>query len=227
MTPSIRLSVFATILATMLVCRPPGMDGEAWGQTPDAPGFNAPPLQGAAPDELTLRPLGEDIPDWKARWELARLLSYVKRYPEAIDAYRKVLKEKPDRPDITAELARVLFWSGQRDAALALFNRLPAESLDDTSRVIMADLLAYDKQYDRAAELYRKHLDNQPGHAAIRLRLAEVLSWAGKYTAASEEYRRLLAAAPGDSQIRRKYALVLSWLGRTDEAIVELKKTLP
>lgn len=177
--------------------------------------------------EPQLKPLAEEIPDWKARWELARLLGYVKRYPESIKAYRKLLEEKPDLAEAKMELALILYANNRQKEALALFEQLPRDRLEDNAKIIMGDLLAYEKEYDRSIASYRAYLDNHPGHHQVRLRLAEVLSWAKQYDASIEQYREVLKHRPDNIQARRKYALVLSWAKRHGEAIDELKKTLP
>lgn len=61
---------------------------------------------------------GEEIPDWIARWELAKVLSYLKRYDESIIEYKKLIKEKPDLSEAKIEMANVLVWQGKQNEAL-------------------------------------------------------------------------------------------------------------
>src|SRR6056297_3335954 len=67
----------------------------------------------------------EEIPDWQARLELARLLSYTKRYKESVLQYKKVLNQKPDLAEVRLELARVLYWKGDLDEAEKMFSSVP------------------------------------------------------------------------------------------------------
>lgn len=212
------------VMTAWCFCR---TDASAWGQTQSPLKVDTRAFTMEKSGEFLQKPLGDEIPDWKARWELARLLSYVKRYPESVEAYRKVLKEKPEMVAIKSELARVLFWSGQKEHALRLFEQIPPDSFDDEARIILGDLLAYEKQYARSIAMYEDYLKTHPDHYQVRLRMAEVLGWAGRYRDAEAQYRKILDTVPDDIQIRRKYAMVLSWSGRTAEAIDELKKTLP
>lgn len=92
-------------------------------------------------------PAPEVIPDWQARLELARILSYMKRYDESIAEYEQVLKEKPDLLAAKAELARVLFWSGQTDKAFKMLRPIPLEDLDDQSRAVPC--LSWEPMYIR------------------------------------------------------------------------------
>lgn len=169
---------------------------------------------------------GEEIPDWVARWELARVLSYAKRYDESITEYRKVLKEKPDLVDAKVELAKVFFWKGDDKAAIKTLEQIPPKNITGDTKVLMADLFVTQKDYGKAEALYRAHLDSHPEDQAVRLKFAEMLSWQKEYDASLTEYRKILKARPDDIQVRRRYAFVLIWAGKHSEAASELKKTL-
>lgn len=186
-------------------------------------GAAPPETQGAKPTQI--KP-GEDIPDWLARWELARVLSYVKRYDAAIAEYEKVLKEKPGLEEARIEMAKVLFWKGEQKAAARILEQVPPKDITGDTQVLMADLLVAQKDYAKAEPLYRSYLDNHPQDQTVRLKLADMLSWQEKYDASLAEYRKILKAKPDDIQVRRRYAFVLIWAGKHAEAAAELKKTL-
>ncbi|MHB8907538.1 MAG: tetratricopeptide repeat protein [Syntrophales bacterium] len=169
----------------------------------------------------------EEIPAWQARWELARVLSWLKRYDESITEYRKVIQEKPALSEAREEMARVLFWQGKAEAALVELERIPAGKINDGTRELMADLYRSNKQYEKGESLYRSILERSPDNNRVRLKLAEILSWAKRYDDSLAEYRTILAKLPQDIQVRRKYAFVLIWAGRHAEAAQELRKTLP
>jgi tetratricopeptide (TPR) repeat protein len=170
--------------------------------------------------------LGETIPDWQARLELARLLSYLKRYDESIAEYHKVIREKPDSMEARIELGQVLFWSGKQEEALQTLEQVPREKMDDKARTVLADLYRAQKKYAEAEALYRAYLQKHPEDWGTRLKLADLLSWNKRYRESLAQYEIILKARPDDQQVRRKYALVLSWAGRKAEAIKELRKTL-
>ena len=169
---------------------------------------------------------GEEIPEWVARWELARVLSYVKRYDESIAEYGKLLKEKSGLMEAKVEMAKVLFWKGDQKAAVQILEQIPPKDMKGDTKVLMADLLVAHKDYAKAEPLYKAYLDSQPEDQAVRLKLAEMLSWQKKYDASLREYRKILKARPDDIQVRRRYAFVLIWSGKHSEAASELKKTL-
>lgn len=168
----------------------------------------------------------EEIPDWVARWELARVLSYAKRYEESIAEYKKLLKEKPDLPKAKVEMANVLFWQGKKQDALSVLETLEPKQTDYETKLLMADLYAVQKSYKKAEPLYRSYLEKKPDNHTVRLKLAEVLSWDKQFEASLIEYRQILSALPDDAQVRRKYAFVLMWSKKYEEAAAELRKTL-
>jgi len=168
----------------------------------------------------------EDIPDWQARLELARLLSYTKRYEASVLQYRKLLNQKPDLAKARLELARVLYWKGDLDEAEKVFSSVPEQQLSDVAKLEMADIYVARKEYEPAIEIYTDHLSSEPSDHSVRLKLAQVLSWTGDYEASAKEFRTILKERPDDIQVRRKYAQVLIWSEKFDQAITELEKTL-
>ena len=168
----------------------------------------------------------EEIPDWQARLELARLLSYTKRYQESVLQYKKILNEKPGLAEARLELARVLYWKGDLDEAEQMFSSVPESQLSGEAKLEMADIYVARKKYEPAVKIYADHLSSKPSDHAVRLKLAQVLSWTGDYEASAKEFRIILKKRPDDIQVRRKYAQVLIWSEEFDQAITELEKTL-
>lgn len=188
-------------------------------------------FKGPGPTEAGPRPFSpvapnEDIPDWLARWELARVLSYAKRYDESIVEYRKLLGEKPELTQAALEMANVFYWKGEKKKALEILENIPPKDVDKDGRLLMADIYAADEEYEKAEPIYRAHIKDNPGDIPVRLKLAEMLSWAGEYDRSLVEYEKILELRPDDIQVRRKYAFVLIWAGRQEDAAGELKKTL-
>jgi thioredoxin-like negative regulator of GroEL len=177
----------------------------------------------ASPDGSVV---SEEIPDWRARLELGVLLGYAGRYPEAIDQYKQVLKDKPDSMEARAGLARVLYWTGRPKEAMAVMGKGSETKLSPEDRLLLADLSLSLKQYPDAERLFRAHLKDRPGDHAVRYKLAAMLSWIQRYDESLAEYETIMSARPRDAQLRRKYAEVLTWAGRHEEAIVQWQKTL-
>lgn len=169
---------------------------------------------------------GAEIPDWVAQWELARVLSYAKRYDEAVGEYRKLLVKKPDLHEARAELANVLDWQGNREGMRQELERLPLNKVDDKTRLLLAETYVTRKEYGRAEEIYREYLARHGDDQKVRLKLAAMLSWQKRYDASLSEYEKILQARPDDTQVRRQYSFVLIWNGKFNEAAAELRKNL-
>ena len=182
------------------------------------------PSQGA--EQSGLGSPGREIPAWKARLELARLLSFSKKYEQSIAQYQKVIKQKPDLLQARTELARVLFWAGEKEKALVELDKISVDQAGAEAKLLKADLLAGDKKYPQAVKLYRAYLKDQPRDLSARFRLAQALSWSGLYKPAIKEYLAILKEKPEDVQVRRHYAFVLSWDGKFEEAARQLEMTL-
>ncbi len=219
--------LFVSVVSVLLSV---SMNATAEETPPERGGIVESTKAGVLPEQRLSPPLsaesGGEIPGWVARWELARVLSYAKKYDESILEYRKLLREKPSLSKARIELANVLFWNGDREEALRVLERVGPEGLDEDARLLMADIYRTRKDYDKAEPLYRSYLEKHPNDLAAKLRLAEMLSWTQQYEASLNLYEEILAARPDDVQVRRKYAFVLIWSGRQEEAARELKRTL-
>lgn len=171
-------------------------------------------------------PARDDIADWQARLELAKLLIESGRHADAAEQYRRVLKVRPGDAQARAGLARALFWSGKRDEAAAELARTPASALSSEDRLLQAEINLAAGRHDQAIDALRSYLELRPADMKARVKLADALSWRKRLDEALAEYEKVLAVAPDDQQVRRRYARVLNWAGRNDDAIREMRKSL-
>jgi thioredoxin-like negative regulator of GroEL len=186
----------------------------------------SPPAQ-AADGASSLVASSDEIANWQARLELARVLSYDKQYDESVLQYKKVLTERPENKEARKEMASVLIWKGDREGAVAVLRDIPESSLDSELKLLLADMAISRKEYDRAKKMLQEVLVQRPDDLSVRLKLANVLSWQKNYDESLTEFKTILKKRPDDMQLRRRYAFVLMWAGKRSEAAAELKKTLP
>jgi thioredoxin-like negative regulator of GroEL len=185
----------------------------------EPPAANAVPTPAASPTET-------EISDTTTRLELARLLSYDKRYAEAIAVYHQVLAVEPQNLDAMIGLGEVLFWTGNIEAAASMLKGIPEDKLDDKGKLMLADLMVAKKDYGSAIRILSASLERNPDDLAIRLKLADAQTWTKRYPEAIANYEQILKARPNDRQIRRKYGLVLSWAGQNEKAAEQLRQSL-
>jgi len=169
---------------------------------------------------------GEKIPDWKARWELAKLLSYVEKYQESIEEYQKLLTTKPNLYQAKLELAKVLYWAKKTEEAKKIFEALPKDKLKGKAKIDLADLYVSQNEFSKASRLYSQYLKEHSDDDKVRFKLAEVLSWLKEYNQSAHHFRILLEHQPENVQIRRNYAQVLIWSKKYDQAITQLRQSL-
>lgn len=181
---------------------------------------------GSGQDALEIGSLSQELPDWKTRWELARVLSYVQRYDESIAEYQKVLEEKPSLRQARLEMAKVMAWAGKTDQAQDILESFSREDLDPESRLDLADIYAAQNNYNQAVSIYETYLREHPDQDRVRLKLAQTLSWSSEYERSLKHYEILVDKRPDDIQLRRQYAQVLTWAEHYAQAIEQYRKTL-
>src|ERR1700730_17567457 len=183
----------------------------------------------AASDALSTSaasPHETEMNDTATRLELARLLSYDKRYTEAITVYHQVLATEPENVEAMIGLGEVLFWTGNIEAAAATLKSVPENKMDDNGKLMLADLLVAKKDYEPAIRIFSAYLERKPDDSPVRLKLADAQSWTKRYPEAIANYERILEARPHDRQVRRKYGMVLSWAGQNEKAAEQLGQSL-
>lgn len=168
----------------------------------------------------------EVIPDWLAKWEIARVLSYQKKYDESIREYEELIRQHPDLIEARLEMAKVYYYQGNYEETMQILNRIPKEEWDDSILPIVANIYVSEKNYKEAEDVFLYYLNRHPNDLKTRLKYADMLSWEKRYEESIQEYQKILSIRPQDRQLRRKYAFVLIWMGKHDEGIAELRKTL-
>jgi thioredoxin-like negative regulator of GroEL len=171
-------------------------------------------------------PAEAEISDTAARLELAKVLTYDKKYGEAAETYRQVLATEPENLQAKIGLSEVLYWTGNTEAAAAVLKDVPEDKLGDKEKLMFADLLVAKKEYEPALRIFSAYLDRNPNDWTVRLKLADVESWTKRYREAIASYEAILKARPHDKQVRRKYGMVLSWAGQNEKAAEQLRESL-
>ena len=174
----------------------------------------------------TVAPSPTAISDTATRLELAKVLTYDKRYAEAMEVYRQVLATEPENLEAKIGLSEVLYWTGNSEAAATTLKGIPEDQLDDKGKLMLADVLVAKKDYESALRIFSAYLERNPDDWTVRLKLADVQSWAKRYREAIATYELILKARPHDKQVRRKYGMVLSWAGQNEKAAEQLRQSL-
>lgn len=94
-------------------------------------------------------PTESELTNRDARIEYARLLRNLKRYDESLEQYQKLLAETPDDSTINVEMMEVLYYKGDHKAAMELIDKIPIDSLDDKTRITVAEIYQVSKNYPK------------------------------------------------------------------------------
>src|ERR1700730_5043742 len=103
-----------------------------------------------------------EMSETAARLELAKVLTYDKRYAEATEVYHQVLATEPENLAAKISLSEVLYWSGNSAAAAAILKGVPEDKLDDPAKLMLADLLVAKKDYEPAIRIFIAYLGKKP-----------------------------------------------------------------
>ncbi|MBN2124760.1 MAG: tetratricopeptide repeat protein [Deltaproteobacteria bacterium] len=127
------------------------------------------------------------------RLEFARILMQKKHYGEAKRQLERVLGERPDDPDVLAELADLEALLGHAARCRDLYEEALALSKErEALSLRLADRMNMWGDFYRVESIYRDYLGAHPGEEAVRLKLAEVLSSSQRYEEAEGLYRMIL-----------------------------------
>ncbi len=137
----------------------------------------------------------------------------------AADLFRRGLELDPDHAVLRHRLGTALFVMGDRDGALAEFERVMRESPNFPAvHYSVGVLLQGEGRHREAIERFETALRYQPTDGEVRLRLAVSLRRAGDPAAALEQYRTVLRMDPDVADARFGAAMALVQLRRYREA---------
>ncbi|MBW1781106.1 MAG: tetratricopeptide repeat protein [Deltaproteobacteria bacterium] len=135
---------------------------------------------------------GEEIPDWLARWELAKVLFWKGDATSAMQMLEQV-PEKNITGDATVLMGDLYMIQKNYKKAEQLYRtHLATHGDDHTVRLKLAEMLSWEKQYDASLAEYRKILEALPDETQVRRRYAFVLIWSGKNAEAAQELKKTL-----------------------------------
>ncbi len=148
-------------------------------------------------------------------------------YENAIEAFNRLLKAKPDYPRAEQYLARTLYDSGEYARALEPYLRYIEMEPSDAAAVIDAGNCYFKlKNYSDAEELYEKALISPNPPAAVYRNLGLVRLHLNKCETALPLLQKYITIAPDDTEIELALGSVYCYRKDFGEAITHFEKYL-
>jgi tetratricopeptide (TPR) repeat protein len=152
--------------------------------------------QGFSQIEEMKRYAKENPNDVKPRIDLAEILIYAKRLPEAEPYLAEVLEMKPKDAAILARFGVFYMSAGKLDKAFEMLQKSLAIQPNPTAYLNLAGYYTKRGQIEEAVKAYDKVLELKPDSPNVMKVYADLLRDSGKRREALEMYKRSLAMLP-------------------------------
>jgi tetratricopeptide (TPR) repeat protein len=128
----------------------------------------------------------------------AMVLEQSGRLPEALALYERAIPQLPQPWGALERKAQVLSWLKRFDESAATYQKVVASKeasieLRRRCRVRLAELRAWQKDFDGALAQLAKLLDEEPRLVDALLLRGQIEEWKGEFAAAKQTYSRILA----------------------------------
>lgn len=142
------------------------------------------------------------------------------RYAEAIDAFERVLKVKPNHVNAHAKLGTTYAVVKQAELATKHLKAAADYDHDDPYAPGMLGWLAYlDGHPENALEYYRQAEDVEPYSAKINYQMGLALAKLDRFPEAADRYKKAIQIDPGNVSSLATLSQLLLKLGKPDEAM--------
>lgn len=171
--------------------------------------------------------LAEHPDDPKLHYHMARILTRLERYQEALPHYEAYLKARPEDTHTRLLYARVLSWAGDFRKAVRAYEEV-LSLWPDSLGVLeeYAENLSWAGKYEDATRVYEKLLAHAPERLDLQLAYGKNLVWAGAYEAAVPVLRQVVEKQPGNPEAHLFLAYSLFQTGKLGEAEKEYEAVL-
>lgn len=159
--------------------------------------------------------------------DLADAYVRLKRFPEAIELYQKVLDINPKDINARGHLAELYSWTGDHDKAIVTYR--DALELDPKNlglKTGLAKVLRWSHRYDESERLYKDAIAQDPENYEALKGLAKVYSMTGDLTNAASTLDKAISLYPNDSELHKERGTVLGWQKDFKHAVAELNKSI-
>lgn len=167
-----------------------------------------------------------DPADAESRYNLGTVLKGRRLYAQAEAAFRDALRLKPDYPEALHNLGIILTELNRLDEAADCYEKALNLAPAAPSHYNLGNLYLRRRQYEPAAEQFRRALALAPGQAEAHARLGATLGYLARYDEAEAALGEALRLKPDLAAAHGNLAAVLSAQQRHGEAVAHYRDAL-
>lgn len=140
-------------------------------------------------------------------------------YATVIRICQQQLASESDNYELNFILSRAYAFSGQRDEALGILDRMLIRYPENIDLILFRSRVrAWQGKYLEAESGFDKVLQLDPQNREAMTGKAEIRSWQGEYSQAVEKYVEILTLNPEDADIHFRIGRVYLWSGNYQKA---------
>ncbi len=140
-------------------------------------------------------------------------------YTAAIAICLDRLASEPDNYDFNFILVRAYAYSGQRDKALELLEKMLGAYPENLDLLIFhSRIQSWNGDFNQAESSYKKVLERDPENIEAMTGLAEITSWKKEYGDAIKKYQEILGRDPDNADLYFRIGRVYQWEGNYQKA---------
>ncbi len=144
--------------------------------------------------------------------KLAEVLTWQRKYDEAIPILRELYDKDPSDKEIALVYAQALGYGKYPEDAIKVFLSLEEKYPGDMKvKYLFAVVLESNGSLKAARKRYAELLLKEPGNFALKTKVARLSAWVKDYPEAVRLYKELLVVRPGDAALTAELADVLFW----------------
>jgi YaiO family outer membrane protein len=159
-------------------------------------------------------PASDSVPKEKALQALR-----TQDYETAINISLQQLESNPENYEFSFILSRAYAFSGQRDKALSVIDRMLIKYPENIDLLLFRSRIqAWQGKYKVAESGFDQVLLLDPENREAFIGKAEIKSWRGEYKEAIEKYGEILKLDPEDGDIHFRIGRMYQWSGNYQKA---------
>ena len=159
--------------------------------------------------EQSIEIIGEEVPQWKTVWDVARKNALHGDFEESLRLYRALLVMKSNLEEARWELARLLMYLKRWDGAAEPLEFLVGSEPENTLYLSSLGKVMWEmEQYERAVDLFKKIYSGNPTDQMALAGLVEGLSKLDRKSEALPYLEQLSRQEPTNRGVRRYLAFL-------------------